>query len=371
MKAQLAVEKHLKFADLETIFQDFNEATGIAIALTEHQTQDVVIKAGWRTLCSRFFRPHPVAGPICQKSKNRLVSQLSSVGQSVYSHCDNGVVMGCTSIVVDQEHIADLFIGQLFFEPPDLEWFQSQAQVFQFDETDFLESLKDLPVYPRDKFLPMLRCIAHTVQLVINLTLDLEEQASKKHTAELERTNKILERELGVQVKLRSALTESQAVLNEERANLEESNTALRVLIKQIDAEKKAFEEQVSLNLMSFVEPHLEKLKRTTLDEQQKSHLDIIDAHLKTISSPFVRSSVAIGFKLSPNELQIANLIRQGKTSKQIAELLSLSRLTVDKHRNNIRKKIGITNRKINLKTFLNSKMEIFEARDQDFSVPR
>jgi DNA-binding CsgD family transcriptional regulator len=57
----------------------------------------------------------------------------------------------------------------------------------------------------------------------------------------------------------------------------------------------------------------------------------------------------------SPNELQVANLIRQGKTSKEVARLLNLSIRTVDSYRDSIRKKLGLKNKKVNLRTYLAS----------------
>jgi DNA-binding CsgD family transcriptional regulator len=47
-------------------------------------------------------------------------------------------------------------------------------------------------------------------------------------------------------------------------------------------------------------------------------------------------------------------LIHCGLTSKQIAQLLTISYETVEKHRRNIRRKVGITGKKINLTSFLN-----------------
>jgi len=135
--------------------------------------------------------------------------------------------------------------------------------------------------------------------------------------------------------------------------NLEEANTALRVLLKRRDEDRLETEEKVLFNLKELVTPYLEKLKQSKLDDRQKTFMEIIESNLDDIVSPFVRGLSPKYLRLTPQEIQIANLVKQGKTTKSIAELLTLSPRTVEFHRNSIRKKIGLKNEKINLRTYL------------------
>jgi DNA-binding NarL/FixJ family response regulator len=135
--------------------------------------------------------------------------------------------------------------------------------------------------------------------------------------------------------------------------NLEEVNTALKVLLKRLDEDKKVLEEKVLFNMRQLVEPNVEKLKKSRLTNRQKNLMDIIESNLEDIVSPFARSLSTEFLKLTPTEIQVANLIRQGKTTKDIADLLNLSIKTIEFHRENIRRKIGIKNKKINLRTHL------------------
>ncbi|MCD6582089.1 MAG: PAS domain S-box protein, partial [Desulfuromusa sp.] len=151
-------------------------------------------------------------------------------------------------------------------------------------------------------------------------------------------------------------LLKSQRDLEMKKLQLEETNTALKVLIKNAEQEKLELEEAIAANILTLVEPHLDKLKRSGVDNRQASSIKIIESTLNNLVSPFVRTSIAMNLKLSPAEIQVANLIKQGKTSKQIAELLGLSSQTIDKHRSHIRKKIGVTNKDISLRELLTSK---------------
>ena len=144
--------------------------------------------------------------------------------------------------------------------------------------------------------------------------------------------------------------------LEMKAAGLSETNTALRVLLKQRETDKVELEEKILINTKQMISPYLVKLKnRRRLGNKERAYLDIIEYNLNEIISPFVRSVSDKFFKLTPTEMQVINLIRQGKTTKGIAETMNLASSTIDFHRNNIRKKIGINNKQINLSTYLAS----------------
>ncbi len=134
---------------------------------------------------------------------------------------------------------------------------------------------------------------------------------------------------------------------------LEEVNAALRVLLKRRDEDKFESEEKVLFNIKEFVQPYLEKLKSSGLNEKQNSDLNILESHLHDIISPFLRKITSKYLNLTASEMQIANLVMDGKRTKEIALLLNLSEKTIEVHRKNIREKLGIKNKKANLRTHL------------------
>ncbi len=141
--------------------------------------------------------------------------------------------------------------------------------------------------------------------------------------------------------------------LNEKSLDLQETNAALNVLLKQRDRDRIDLEEKMLLNVKETVFPYLEKLKKSKLDHQQKNYLNIIEYNLNDMASPLVRSLSSRFLGLTPAEMQVANLTKQGGTMKEIAAILNLSPGTIKMHRVHIRDKIGIKNKKINLRTFL------------------
>ena len=152
---------------------------------------------------------------------------------------------------------------------------------------------------------------------------------------------------------IEEALKEREKELETQASDLEEVNAALKVLLRRRDEDKKELEEKVLHNMRELIEPYLEKLKNGVLDDKQKAYLEILESNLNDIVSPFSRRLNFRYLNLTPAEMQIAALVRRGKTTKQIADLLNLSTRTVDTHRLRIRTKLQIRNKNTNLRSYL------------------
>jgi len=147
---------------------------------------------------------------------------------------------------------------------------------------------------------------------------------------------------------------EREKELEIKTRNLEEVNTALKVLLKRREEDKTELEERVQFNVNQLVMPYVEKLRKTGLNERQNAHLNVLELNLNEMISRFQGYHPPnLYMKLTAAEREVANLVRHGKTSKEIAEILNVSAQTIDFHRQNIREKIGIRNKKANLRTHL------------------
>jgi PAS domain S-box-containing protein len=155
------------------------------------------------------------------------------------------------------------------------------------------------------------------------------------------------------QKRVLEAQRQSEIELKAKTSNLEEVNAALRVLLEQREKDKSEIEEKLLFNVKELVLPYLEKMKNSGLDMSQNGYLDILESNLNDIVSPFARTLSLKYMSLTPTEIQVANLIKQGKSTKDIANSFHISSKTIEDHRKNIRKKLGITNRKTNLRTHL------------------
>ena len=154
---------------------------------------------------------------------------------------------------------------------------------------------------------------------------------------------------------LEQRVTDRTAQLDLKNERLMETNTALKILLEKREEDKKELEEGVMFNLDKLILPHLEKLKIQCNDDSQKTFLNVIQSNLEKITSSFEHFNKNYLSKLTPTQIQIADLIKQGQTTKEIASLLNLSPLTISRHRQEIRKRLSLTNRKINLQSLLNA----------------
>ena len=152
------------------------------------------------------------------------------------------------------------------------------------------------------------------------------------------------------------SLREKTQELAEHAASLEEVNTALKVLLKHREQDQRELEENMLININELIRPYLSKLLSSNkIRPKELSLLRVIEANLEDITSPLTRKLTLDFTRLSPAETQVANLIKQGKTTKEIADLMGLATSTIDYHRHNIRKKLKLTHKSVNLSTYLSS----------------
>ena len=179
------------------------------------------------------------------------------------------------------------------------------------------------------------------------------EDLVQERTAELAKTNAQLEQEIEERRRVESALRKREVELKAQSHHLAEVNTALKVLLKQREDDKKELGDNVLSNVKELISPYLERLKKSRLSTNQKTLINILDSNLSNMISPFISKLSSKYFNLTPGEVRVANLVKEGKTNKEIAEILCISKNTVLFHRYNIRQKLGLKHKKINLRSHL------------------
>jgi len=148
-------------------------------------------------------------------------------------------------------------------------------------------------------------------------------------------------------------LRKREKELKTQSQHLEEVNAALKVLLKQREIDKKSLQDNFLMNIREMILPYVERLKKATLSEQQALTLELIETNRQNIASPLIGTLSSRFIRLTPMELRVANLIKEGKSNKEIADLLFLSENTILFHRHHIRTKLNIKGKRINLRTYL------------------
>jgi len=181
----------------------------------------------------------------------------------------------------------------------------------------------------------------------------LERQVEERTRALIE-ANAGLHRENREREEAEAALRRKEEELQAQARHLEEVNTAMGVLLEHREAEKIRVQQDVAANVQKLVLPYLKRMEELKPSGELKTYLEIVRSNLQDLTVPLARSLFA-QFGLTPTEMRVADLIRHGKSTKEIADLLSVSANAVSVHRHSIRKKLGLLKRKINLRSHLQS----------------
>lgn len=144
-----------------------------------------------------------------------------------------------------------------------------------------------------------------------------------------------------------------EEALEKKAMDLEQMNVTLNVLLKKREQDRLRMQDRITENIERLIWPYLSQINKQNLDREQKSLINIVKTNLDDITASFSYQLSSPHIGLTPTEIKVADLVRQGEKTKQIAQTLCLSHKTVETHRQNIRNKLGLKNKKINLQGYL------------------
>ena len=179
------------------------------------------------------------------------------------------------------------------------------------------------------------------------------EMRVEKRTAELANVNRNLREQIIQRKYAWDKLKQKEKELKNKTIELRETNTALNVLLKRREIDKEEVEEKVVSNVKALIQPYLKKLKKTKLTSTQDVYLNILQSNLGDILSPFLRNLAVRYSGLTPKEIEVGQLVKEGRNTKEIAELLDTTKRAVEFHRHSLREKLGLKNTKANLRAYL------------------
>jgi PAS domain S-box-containing protein len=143
--------------------------------------------------------------------------------------------------------------------------------------------------------------------------------------------------------------------IKERTAELEDMNATLRILLQKREEDKIEIGDKIFANHKLILAPIMDHLKKSLTRQSQKEMMNLLESELKNIISPFSKKLSDKLVNLTPTEIHVANLIKSGKTNKEMSQIMNSSIHTISRHRENIRKKTGLKNKKVNLRSFLST----------------
>jgi PAS domain S-box-containing protein len=165
----------LDFEKVNTLLEGFNKSTGFVTAILDFDG-NVLLKSGWRQICTEFHRINPETAKKCTISDTELAGKMAEGKTYHFYKCLNGLIDVSVPLVINGEHIANLFSGQFFFEEPDISFFKKQAEKYGFDEDKYLAALKKVPVVSREKVKTTMDFLLNMTQLISETTFQKFEQ---------------------------------------------------------------------------------------------------------------------------------------------------------------------------------------------------
>ncbi|PKO12308.1 MAG: hypothetical protein CVU39_25015 [Chloroflexi bacterium HGW-Chloroflexi-10] len=182
----------IDFEKVDTLLEGFNKSTGFVTAILDLDG-NILSKSGWRQICTEFHRRNPDTSKKCTISDTVLAEKLTKDEKYHFYKCLNGLVDVAVPIVINGEHIANLFSGQFFFEQPDISTFREQAEKYGFDEAKYLKALEIVPVYSMEKVKTAMDFLLNMTQLISETTYQKLQQIelNKTNSENEERFSKI------------------------------------------------------------------------------------------------------------------------------------------------------------------------------------
>lgn len=166
----------LDFERIDILLEGFNKSTGFVTAILDLEG-NVLSKSGWRRICTDFHRVHPVTAEKCTISDTLLAGRMNEGEEYHYYPCLNGLVDVAVPLIINGEHIANLFSGQFFNNQPDVDYFRKQAMEYGFDEKEYLDALEKVPVVSEETVKVVMAFLRNMTQLISDLTFQKLQQS--------------------------------------------------------------------------------------------------------------------------------------------------------------------------------------------------
>ena len=225
---------------LQNLMERFTKATQTPTALIDLEA-NVLVASGWQEICTKFHRIHPETCKNCMVSDTAIASNIKEGKKYNVYKCLNGLVDVAVPIIINNEHLGNLFIGQFLSEKPDLEFFRKQAAKYGFDEKEYLEALSKVPILSVDEVKNKMEFLSELAELIGDMginKLELIELTGNLEKRITERTKELEEAQI--------ATLNMMQDFEEARKEVERTNENLRLANADLEIKNIFFESAIS-----------------------------------------------------------------------------------------------------------------------------
>ncbi len=167
--SRLNIKDLVNVEQLKGLFDKFSSLTGYTVGFVQQDTREVLISSGWTDICKNYHRSFESSESICKESNAKLTKNLLELHQVGLHECQHGMIDGATPIIIDGQHLADIFSGQALFHQPNIESFKQGAKEFGYDTESYLKALQGVKVTSEEKLKEVLDFLSYIAKMVAEL----------------------------------------------------------------------------------------------------------------------------------------------------------------------------------------------------------
>ncbi|MBN1103618.1 MAG: PocR ligand-binding domain-containing protein [Deltaproteobacteria bacterium] len=163
----------------QRLLDSFCDAVGIAAAIIDLEGR-VLVGSRWQRICTHFHRVNEETFKRCIESDTQLANALEQGKRFSVYECRNGLTDAASPILIEGDHIANVFVGQFLLKEPDTDLFRRQAAAYGFDEADYLNALCEVPIIEEEKLSAVLGFLTSFAETVAKMGFDRVKQMEAK-----------------------------------------------------------------------------------------------------------------------------------------------------------------------------------------------
>jgi PAS domain S-box-containing protein len=189
---EYTLEELIDITSFQKLQDKLNLIYSFATAIIDNEGK-ILTAVAWQDICTKFHRLHPECEKECIKSDQYIIAHIHEANPAVSYRCPHGLVDNATPIIIEGKHIANYFIGQFFLEKPDLEFFRKQAKKYGFDEKAYIEAVKRVPIWTKEKLSQHLDFVKEFIDIIAGVGLkNLREIETKEALQKSEEKFRVL-----------------------------------------------------------------------------------------------------------------------------------------------------------------------------------
>ncbi|MGR9087108.1 MAG: PocR ligand-binding domain-containing protein [Gammaproteobacteria bacterium] len=165
------------FSQMNEVFASYLEVIGLPVAIVDLRGV-VLASSNWHRICLEFHRANHGTLVRCLESDLSLSRQMQEGRDYAIYRCRNGLTDCAAPIMIEGQHIANLFIGQFFLNPPEHRYFESQCTEYGFDHDSYFQALAEVPIVDENK-------IPAILKMLVSFANQIAKQSLAEHRARL------------------------------------------------------------------------------------------------------------------------------------------------------------------------------------------